>query len=764
MTNSILYSLVRLHDNLIDTLKAPCIRTLFQILPTILRHMPQNNVRRDRSKHPTLTSVLRRTDSPPQNISTAEAPTLLKHCPHLPLRTLLQVRCHLTVLHAWCADAHAVTEGADMMAAAQMQPRPYHMYTPQSNSPASAVSSHGQEQPNRLYSHPAHMQPGIYYSNYPMSHIPTQPPHQMMTPPQSAVPHHPNQPPVTHPQPPGHIPTTTGSPRPQSKFDPGLQQRPMDTNALQKSPTGPLTSSLNTPKTSSQNGGTGSPGHHAANSSAAPGPIPATTPLVVRQDNNGVQWIAFEYSKDRVKMEYTIRCDVESVNVDELSKEFKENNCVYPRAFCDKEQYTGNRLTYETECNTVGWSLVKLNSHLKEKRGLIQRAVDSWRNSNQDSRLRSRRVRRMNKQNIRSKNQQANQGANPSGVSNAMLQQRPLPPTMNPAVSTQMHHHHANVEGAMASGADALTMDGHYEPHHPPSKSHPSDPSAQIRPANVFHGYPSYPLQPNSNAVSVPPQLQHNMEPHLASHPATTIPASISIAPSMPPTSSTRSNDSPSDISSKAVSELYTNVPGKKFINVHDYGHSPNKVRVKLDLREARMDEVVDDFRERNSVCPRSYFPHQMPLTQQEKRQKRLDARFADDDNEDIDGLGFGRTTVKIPTLDGEVDAPVPRLGKHIGEQEEMLNDLGYRISWDQCQKYDKRVIFLQRSRKSWNGNLPVTETLMPVSTVDAWRKKIVEHNSHPGQEVSTIPPFLHLRNERKTWPSPTTDATSTSR
>jgi len=80
-----------------------------------------------------------------------------------------------------------------------------------------------------------------------------------------------------------------------------------------------------------------------------------------------------------------------------LSEEFKSVNCVYPRAHGDKTSYKGNRLHYETECNTVGWALAELNPVLREKRGLIQRAVDSWRNSNQDPRLRSRRVRRMAK-------------------------------------------------------------------------------------------------------------------------------------------------------------------------------------------------------------------------------------------------------------------------------------------------------------------------------------------------------------------------------
>jgi len=172
---------------------------------------------------------------------------------------------------------------------------------------------------------------------------------------------------------------------------PSQMQRP---NA--PGPIGPPPAALNGAPLSTPTGSSS-----GVNANAAPGPIPATTPLVVRQDNNGVQWIAFEYSRDRVKMEYTIRCDVESVNTEELSPEFKQENCVYPRACCAKEQYRGNRLQYETECNTVGWALAQLNPSLRGKRGLIQRAVDSWRNSNQDPRLRSRRVRRMAKMNTR---------------------------------------------------------------------------------------------------------------------------------------------------------------------------------------------------------------------------------------------------------------------------------------------------------------------------------------------------------------------------
>lgn len=198
-------------------------------------------------------------------------------------------------------------------------------------------------------------------------------------------------------------------------------------------------------------GGTGSGG---GNPNAAPGPIPATTPLVVKQDSSGVQWIAFEYSRDRVKSEYTIRCDVENVNTDELSAEFKSENCVYPRACCSKEQYRGNRLQYETECNTVGWALAQLNPPLRGKRGLIQRAVDSWRNSNQDPRLRSRRVRRMAKLHTRKSNGSLPQATVPGAVS--------MPPMPSPmaqqhaAAHAVGHHSSANGTPMMASKAAAM--------------------------------------------------------------------------------------------------------------------------------------------------------------------------------------------------------------------------------------------------------------------------------------------------------------------
>ena len=109
-----------------------------------------------------------------------------------------------------------------------------------------------------------------------------------------------------------------------------------------------------------------------------PGPQAAAMPLVVRQDSNGVRWMAFEHVQDDVKMEYTIRCDVNTVNCDDFSPEFRTENCVYPGACVHIKEYKGNRLLYETEANKLGWALAHLNPLLRSKRGIIERAVDYY--------------------------------------------------------------------------------------------------------------------------------------------------------------------------------------------------------------------------------------------------------------------------------------------------------------------------------------------------------------------------------------------------
>ena len=378
----------------------------------------------------------------------------------------------------------STAELGDPMAAAQhVQNRSYQMYhTPQSNSPASVASSQGHDQHARMYSQPPapmphnmyYQQPPMAYGQSPYAQHATQPlPHHQQHPQMTNL-HHgiatqANLPQMPHQQAPVRPQGVTNSPRPQAKIEPGMP-RSMEAGVPQRTTTAPTSSQPNTPSGPAQNGNANhqlQPPGPSINPNAAPGPIPATTPLVVRQDNNGVQWIAFEYSRDRVKMEYTIRCDVESVNVESLDGAFKEENCVYPRACGPKESYRGNRLVYETECNTVGWALAELNPCLRGKRGLIQRAVDSWRNSNSDSKLRSRRVRRMNKMNTRKQSQAAppNHMAGPRDVGAPlppqqqtptsttpmgpqMPQQRPNPPGMSIAGPTQMHQTHLNHAGS----------------------------------------------------------------------------------------------------------------------------------------------------------------------------------------------------------------------------------------------------------------------------------------------------------------------------
>jgi hypothetical protein len=327
------------------------------------------------------------------------------------------------------------------------------MYTnPQSASPSSVQSPHQEHHTRPMYSQPMY--------GYPPYSVPQQSPY--------------GQHPVQQPGPlnTNFIPQQPGQPLPQHTSHPvtpaltGSPGTKMQQAQIQRQGTGM------SPATQPQSGPPGSAhGMHQGpatganiNPNAAPGPIPATTPLVVRQDQNGVQWIAFEYSRDRVKMEYTIRCDVESVDVNGLAPEFKTENCVYPRACCPKDQYKGNRLHYESECNTVGWALAQLNPCLRGKRGLIQRAVDSWRNSNQDPRLRSRRVRRMAKINNRKANQVQPHGTHMTGPggpvaagvpTSGLAAAGPRQPGMG--MASQMIHHHHEQPGGAPGGTDDVS-------------------------------------------------------------------------------------------------------------------------------------------------------------------------------------------------------------------------------------------------------------------------------------------------------------------
>ncbi|KAJ1950161.1 hypothetical protein IWQ62_006615, partial [Dispira parvispora] len=123
---------------------------------------------------------------------------------------------------------------------------------------------------------------------------------------------------------------------------------------------------------------------------------PSTT--ITEQTIDGIQWIQFTYTTKGVTSKYSVRVDIEQVNIEALDHDFKQRTAIYPRAYVPYSQYKGNRWNYETECNRLAWALAHLNPHLTtEKRGILQRAVDSYRNRRPD--LKSRRVVRQEKLN-----------------------------------------------------------------------------------------------------------------------------------------------------------------------------------------------------------------------------------------------------------------------------------------------------------------------------------------------------------------------------
>lgn len=126
--------------------------------------------------------------------------------------------------------------------------------------------------------------------------------------------------------------------------------------------------------------------------------LPASQPYIRILD--GEERLCFKYNtkisekalnamprSDLEENEFSVRFDLETVDITKLNEKFKVDNCVYPRANVPFEMYTGNRWEYETECNMLAWQFVSLNPILLYgKKGLIQRAVDSYRNINKQSR------------------------------------------------------------------------------------------------------------------------------------------------------------------------------------------------------------------------------------------------------------------------------------------------------------------------------------------------------------------------------------------
>ncbi|CAO3616306.1 unnamed protein product [Mucor fragilis] len=182
-------------------------------------------------------------------------------------------------------------------------------------------------------------------------------------------------------------------------------------------------------------------------SAAATTTAPVTSNDPIAEVKDGVEWVSFVYSHNRTLKRYSIRTDIQKVALDVVDDKFKAENCVYPRANLPKETYKGNRWAYETECNDLGWKLAWLNkAEIAGKRGLIQRAVDSYRNRYPS--MRSRRVARqekllngtLRKRKNREEDDDANTSANNTATSVNSANQQSLTCTSLEAATIKPNH------------------------------------------------------------------------------------------------------------------------------------------------------------------------------------------------------------------------------------------------------------------------------------------------------------------------------------
>jgi hypothetical protein len=122
--------------------------------------------------------------------------------------------------------------------------------------------------------------------------------------------------------------------------------------------------------------------------------LPASAPHIEVRD--GIEYLLFTYSTKGHRQEFCINIEIDDLTLEEIPEDFKHENCVYPSALLPREAYLGNRYDYEISVNDLAWKLTWLNAPiLSGKRGLIQRAVDSYRNRIPETR--SRRVLRQEK-------------------------------------------------------------------------------------------------------------------------------------------------------------------------------------------------------------------------------------------------------------------------------------------------------------------------------------------------------------------------------
>nr|POF22382.1 hypothetical protein CFP56_36467 [Quercus suber] len=258
---------------------------------------------------------------------------------------------------------------------------------------------------------------------------------------------------------------------------------------------------------------------------------------------------------------------------------------------------------------------------------------------------------------------------------------------------------------AAGSGHDATAAHHHQRPAQTEQKSDARSASpSSARFTHSFH--PTHPPEPTAEGSSTMPSLHNGMDLH-------------GQAPRVLATASA------ADEESETQRTLFGDVPEhkrRKFILVDDVQRGTRvRVRVML-LDQVKLDDMPDAHLRTNAVYPRSYYPRQM---RQSPRCRTTIAASSDatsdpDDNDDDDGgeaddddpmegvsgtlPTIGRTLVPVKLVDGSsTNLAVPRMTRIRRSKELALNELGYRMSWGQARTFNRRTLFLQRSRKSCN-------------------------------------------------------------
>jgi hypothetical protein len=277
-----------------------------------------------------------------------------------------------------------------------------------------------------------------------------------------------------------------------------------------------------------------------------------------------------------------------------------------------------------------------------------------------------------------------------------------------------MHHHHEGPQG----GNDDVANDypeAHTHHHQAPNGQQP--PPSDVRQTHNF--YPNFPTSDSVAGSSGMPPIHDGMGHH----------------PPPPPHASGVAVGKQEQDEEERKLAMFGDLPEskrRKFILVDDAQRGA-RVRVRVTLDTVNMEEIPDSYRKSNAVFPRSYFAMQMTSPPASPRGSKV---FNDDAADPEDEPGFpvsGSSIVSVPTLEGDVNVPKPRLTRAKRSREITLNDLGYRMSWSQSRVFAGRTLFLQKS-------------------LDAYRNKMRSSMMGAGQDVTAVAPHFETRVGKRKW------------